>query len=104
MIKIRKLSNAKHKQGFQKHKCGGEDSRWRCENNPGLELALNPQTVSPSCISRLIVVAHRTGKLPSIKKTRDARQYVCLAKPAAGAAAASPTQQSPQGALVRVPC
>ena len=51
-----------------------EDSRWRCENNPGLELALNPQTVSQSCIYRLIFVAHRTGKLPSIKKTRDARQ------------------------------
>ena len=53
---------------------GGEDSRWHCENNPGLELSLNPQTVSQSCISRLIFVAHRTGKLPSIKKTWDARQ------------------------------
>ena len=72
-----------------------EDSRWRCENNPGLELGLNPQTVSPSCISRLIVFAHSMGKLPSIKKIRDARQYVCLAKLAAGAAAAGPTQQSP---------
>ena len=72
-----------------------EDSRWHCENNPGLELALNPQTVSLSCISRLIVVAHKTGKLPSIKKTWDARQYICLPKLAAGAAAAGPTQQSP---------
>ena len=52
----------------------GKDSRGRCENNPGLELALNPQMVSLSCISRLIVVAHRTGKLPSIKKKRDTRQ------------------------------
>ena len=46
-----------------------------CENNPGLELfSLNPQTVSQNGISRLIFVAHRTGKLASIKKTRDARQ------------------------------
>ena len=82
-----------------------EDSRWRCENNPGLELfSLNPQMVSRSCISRLIFVAHRTGKLPNIKETRDAKQYICLAKPAAGVAVAGPTQRSPQGALVRVPC
>ena len=52
-----------------------EDSRWRCENNLGLELfSLNPQTVSQSSIFRLIFVAHRTGQLPSIEKTRDARQ------------------------------
>ena len=52
-----------------------EDSRWRCENNPGLKLfSLNPQAVSQSGIYRLIFVAHRKGKLPSIKKTRDARQ------------------------------
>ena len=54
----------------------GGDSRWRCENNPGLEPALNSQTVSQCCISRLIFVAHRTGKFPSIKETRDARQYL----------------------------
>ncbi|XP_078196135.1 uncharacterized protein LOC128929027 isoform X6 [Callithrix jacchus] len=29
-----------------------EDSRWRCENNPGLELALNPQTEPPELLSR----------------------------------------------------
>ena len=60
--------------------------------------------VSQSCIFRLIFVAHRTGKFPSIKETRDTRQRLCLEKPAAGVVAASPTQRSPQGALVRVPC
>ena len=60
--------------------------------------------VSLSCISRLIFAAHGTGKFPSIKETQDARQYLCMVKPAAGVAAASPTQHSPQGALVRVPC
>ena len=43
------------------------------------------------------------GKFPSIKETRDTRQYLCLAKPAVGVAAAGPTQRVPQGALVRVP-
>ena len=59
--------------------------------------------VSLSCISRLIFVAHRTGKYPSEEETQDARQNLCLAKPAAGVAAAGPTQRSPQGVLVRVP-
>ena len=59
--------------------------------------------VSLSCISRLIFVAHGTGKFPSEEETRYARQKLCLAKPAAGVAAAGPTQRSPQGALVRVP-
>ena len=71
------------------------DSRWRCENNPGLEPALNPQTVSQCCISKLIFVAHGTGKFPSEEETRDARQNLCLAKSAAGVAAAGPTQRSP---------
>ena len=57
---------------------------------------------SQGLISRWIFVAHRTGKFPGIKETRDARQRFWLAKPAAGAAATGPTQQSPQGALVQV--
>ena len=60
--------------------------------------------VSLSCISRLIFVAQGTGKFPSEEEMRDARQNLRLAKPGAGGAAAGPTQQSPQGALVRVPC
>ena len=60
--------------------------------------------VSLSYISRLIFVARRTGKFPSIKETRDARQSYRLVKPAARVAAASPSQHSPQGALVWVPC
>ena len=59
--------------------------------------------VSLSCISRLIFVAHGTGKFPSEEETRDARQIFRLKKPAAGVAAAGPTQRSPQGSLVRVP-
>ena len=59
--------------------------------------------VSLSFISRLIFVAHGTGKFPSEEETWDARQKVCLAEPAAGVAAAGPTQRSPQGALVWVP-
>ena len=59
--------------------------------------------VSLSCISRLIFVAHGTGKFQSEEETRDARQNLRPAKPAAGVAAASPTQRSPQGALVQVP-
>ena len=59
--------------------------------------------VSLSCISRLISVAHETGKFPSEEETRDARQNLHLEKPAAGVAAAGPTQRSPQGVLVRVP-
>ena len=59
--------------------------------------------VSLSFIYRLIFVAHGTGKFPSEKETRDARQILRLAKTAAGVAAASPTQRSPQGALVWVP-
>ena len=55
------------------------DSRWRFENNPGLERALNSQTVSQCCISRLIFVAHRTGKSPGIKEMPDARQRSPLA-------------------------
>ena len=51
----------------------------------------------------MISVAHRTGKFPSIKEMRDARQYLCLAKRAARVAAAGLTQRFPQGALVRVP-
>ena len=42
--------------------------------------------VSLSCISRLIFVAHRTGKFPSEEETWDARQNLRLAKPAAGVA------------------
>ena len=60
--------------------------------------------VSRSCISRLIFVAHRTGRFPSIGETLDARQCLCLAKPAAGVVAAGPAHRSPQGALVQVPC
>ena len=59
--------------------------------------------VSLSCISRLIFVAHGTGKFPSEEEMWYARQKLRLAKPAARVAAAGPTQQSPQGALVRVP-
>ena len=59
--------------------------------------------MSLSCISRLIFVAHGTGKFPSEEETRDARQIFRLAKPAARVAAAGPTQCSPQDALVRVP-
>ena len=59
--------------------------------------------VSLSCISRLIFVAHGTGKFPSEEETWDARQNLCLAKPAAGVVAAGPAQRSPQGALVQVP-
>ena len=59
---------------------------------------------SLSCISRLIFVAHGTGKFPSEEETQDARQNLRLAKPAAGMAAAGPAQHSPQGVLVRVPC
>ena len=59
--------------------------------------------VSLSCISRLIFVAHGMGKFPSEEETRDARQNLRRAKPAAGVVAAGPTQRSPQGALVRVP-
>ena len=59
--------------------------------------------VSLSCISRLIFVAHGTGKFPSEEETWDARQKLRLAKPAAGVAVAGPTQCSAQGALVRVP-
>ena len=58
--------------------------------------------VSLSCISRLIFVVHKTGKFPSEEEMQDARQKLRLAKPAAGVAAAGPTQRSPQGALVRV--
>ena len=64
---------------------------------------MNPQTVSQSGISRLIFVAHETGKFPSEEETWDARQIFRLAKPAARVVAAGPTQCSPQGALVRVP-
>ena len=60
--------------------------------------------VSLSCISRLIFVAHGTGKFPSEEEMRDTRQNLRLAKPAAGVAAAGPAQCSPQCALVRVPC
>ena len=60
--------------------------------------------VSQTCIFRLTFVAHRTGKFSSIKETRDTRQRLSLEKPAAGVAAANPTQRSPQGALVWVPC
>ena len=59
--------------------------------------------VSLSCISRLIFVAHGTGKFPSEEETREARQIFRLAKPAAGVAAAGPTQCSLQGVLVWVP-
>ena len=59
--------------------------------------------VSLSCISRLIFVAHGTGKFPSEEETRDAMQIFRLAKPAAGVAVAGPNQCSPQGALLRVP-
>ena len=65
---------------------------------------MNPQTVSQCCISRLIFVAHRMGKFPNKKEMRDAWQCLCLAKLAAKVAEASPTQHSPQGVLVRVPC
>ena len=60
--------------------------------------------VSQRCIFRLIFFAHRTGKFPSIKETRNTRQRLCLEKPAAGVVAAGPTQRSPQGVLVQVPC
>ena len=44
--------------------------------------------VSQSCISRLISVAHRTGKFPSIKEMRDASAAVlAVAAALAGAAA-----------------
>ena len=86
-----------------KGKLRGEDSRWRCENNPGLEFSCVCREVSLSCISRMIFVAQGTGKFPSEEETRDARQIFRLAKPAAGVAAAGPTQRSPQGALARVP-
>ena len=59
--------------------------------------------VSLSCISRLIFVAHGTGKFPSEEETRDARQQLRLVKPAAGVAVAGPTQRSPQGVLIQVP-
>ena len=59
--------------------------------------------VSLSCISRLIFVAHGTGKFPNEEETRDARQNLRLAKPAARVAVAGPTQRYPQGVLVRVP-
>ena len=59
--------------------------------------------VSLSCISRLIFVAHGMGKFPSEEETRDTRQNLRLVKPAAGVAAAGPTQRSTQGALVQVP-
>ena len=59
--------------------------------------------VSLSCISRLIFVAHRTGKFPREEETRYTRQKLHLAKPAARVAAAGPTQHSPQGTLIRVP-
>ena len=77
---------------FKMLKERGEDSRWRCENNPGLELALNPQTVSQSCISRLIFVAHGTGKFPSEEETRDTRQNLRMAKLAARVVGAGPSQ------------
>ena len=81
----------------------GEDSRWRCENNPGLELALCPRKGESELHFQTDLVAHRTWKFPSEEETRDARQNLCLAKLAAGVAEAGPTQCSPQGALVRVP-
>ena len=59
--------------------------------------------VSLSCISRLIFVAHRTGKFPSEEEMWDTRQNLRLAKPATGVVAAGPTQRSPQVTLVRVP-
>ena len=59
--------------------------------------------VSLSCISRLIFVAHGTGKFPSEEEMRDARQNLRLVKPAAGVAVAGPTQRSPQDTLVQVP-
>ena len=62
------------------------DLRWRGENNPGLKLSVNARRVSQGCISRRIFVAHRTGKFPGIKETRDARQMFWLVQLAAGAA------------------
>ena len=55
--------------------------------------------VSLSCISRLILVAHGMGKFPSEEESRDARQIFRLAKPAAGVAAAGPTQRSSRAHL-----
>ena len=84
---------------------GGEDSRWRCENNPGLELLLNPQRGESELHFQTDFCCPQNGETPKYKKDTG-RQAVSLPGEAGsrGAAAAGPTQQSPQGVLVRVPC
>ena len=74
----------------------GEDSRWRFENNPGLELSLNPQPGESELHFQTDLCCPQNGETPKYKRDMGCQ--------AAGAAAAGPSQQSPQGALVRVPC
>ena len=55
----------------------GEDSRWRCENNPGLELALNPQRGESELHFQTDLCCPQNGETPKYKKDTG-RQAVGL--------------------------
>ena len=45
----------------------GEDSRWRCENNPGLELSLNPRRGESELHFQTDLCCPRNGETPKYK-------------------------------------
>ena len=69
-----------------------------------MKLSVNARRVSPGRISRRIFVAHRMGKFPGIKETRDARAEVLAGAVGGGTQHSDTPQRSAQSALVRVPC
>ena len=44
-----------------------EDSRWRCENNPGLELSLNPQRGESELHFQTDLCCPQNGETPKCK-------------------------------------
>ena len=54
-----------------------EDSRWRCENNPGLELSLNPQRGESELHFQTVLCCPQNGETPKCKGDTG-RQAVSL--------------------------
>ena len=89
---------------IRKKKYSEEDSRWRCENNPGLKLSVNLWRGESELHIQTDLCCPQNGEIPKYKGDVGRQEEALPGEAGSQGGGASPTQSSPQGVLVQVPC